>query len=546
MAQKRRLVPALAFLAVLAAGGCSTGEHRSSGAASAKPEPTLTIAWGSDPLADPRSLDPAFVVDRTAANILLNVMDPLVKLDENLEPRASLAEGWTVSRDGTRYTFTLRKNGRWTNGDPVTARDFEYSWKRTLSPELHAPNARRLFPIRGAAAYHACESGCAALAARVGVRALDAFTLVVRLRAPRPWFPVELSHPAFLAVDAANVEGAGERWTRPDVIVTDGPFRLAGSHSGRSLSLVKDPAWRNAATVAIGRVDGRIITDAETRVQAFDAGDVMVLDGSGLPASDLPALRERAEYERYRALATYYYGFNLRTIPDVHQRRAMSLAIDRRSLVEHFGRADELPAIGFTPPGMPGFDEIIGASPWLEERGDVKGAKAELERATDVKRSVNLVVSDEGANREIAQAAREAWAKLGIDTRIAGKKGPEYLGFLRPPNTGVDVYQVAFRYQIADPVDGLRVWTCGSRANYSNFCSRSYDRKLRRAERARDADARTRLYAAEEDALLGKEGAVPFTSIYWYTFPNLEALAVKESFFVNPLGQIDLARVELA
>jgi oligopeptide transport system substrate-binding protein len=546
--RKAALAPILAVLALVATGvaGCSMGEEGGAGAQTSQEGergaegPTLTIAWGDEPT----SLEPGNAETSTAANVIRNVMDPLVKLDENLEPEPGLAESWSVSSDGTTVTFTLRRDGRWTNGDPVTARDYEYAWKRTLSPELHARYARQLFGIEGAAAYNSCDAeDCSTLREAVGVTVVGTYALEVTLVSPQPWFVAQTAHQAFLPVHRDTVEKHGEKWTDPGNIVTNGPFMLEHL-DGDSITLVKNPDWRDADAVELGRVEGRIIPDATTRVQAFDAGEVMVLDGGGLPSSDIPALRERAEYERYPALSTYYYGFNLRTIADVHQRRAMSLAVDRRGLLENVGAA-ELPAIGFTPPGTPGFEEIIGGSPWLHEQADMREAKAELARAVDVKRKVNLFYNDAPGNQGIAEVIRDRWKELGIETRIRAKKWRQYLGFLRPPNTGMDVYQLRLAYDVPDAENGLRIWTCGFAKNYSNFCDEDFDRTMQLARVAPNASERNRFYAAAEETLFGRQGALPLMPIYWDTYPNLEALRVKETFVVNPLAQIDLTAVRV-
>ena len=530
----------------LVAGGCSLREEeRPVAAATEAPEPVLRIAWGRDPLADPRSLDPAFATG-TAANVLLNVMDPLVQLDRDLVPTPHLAERWDIARDRKTVTFTLRSDGRWANGEPVTAHDFEFSWKRALSPDLGAPNADRLYGIRGARAYHECEEeDCAPLAERVAVTALDARTLRVRLRRPDPTFPARVADVAFLAVHPATVNRLGEAWTDPAEIVTNGPFRVDRAEAARKLDLVKDAGWRNASAVGVGRVDGRIVVDGLARVQAFDFGEVDALDATPLPESEMPALRERAEYERYPALTTYYYAFNLDTIRDVHQRRAMALAIDRRSILEHLGRGDEVAAIGLTPPATPGFDEVLSESPWLDERGDVARAKAEMEKARRVTATVSVFYRDEARNAEIAAEIAARWRELGLETRLRGEEGADYANAVRPPNDGVDVFQMTWSYRVADPVDALRAWTCRAEKNYSHYCDRRFDRAIRAAVRTRRAERRNALYAAAEARLFGDDGDVPLAPIFWYARSNLEALAIRDSFFVNPLGQIDLTDVEM-
>ena len=473
-------------------------------------------------------------------------MDPLVALDRDLVPVPHLAERWDVDPGGRRITFTFRPDGRWSNGDPVTAHDFEFAWKRVLAPEIGGRHAPQLYGIRGARAYNECdEDDCSVLAEAVGIEAVDARTLQVSLRAPDPAFPARATQVAFLAVHPASVNDGGNDWANPRTMVTNGAFRFGSAEAGRRLDLVKDEGWRGAASVEIGRVDGRIVVHPLSRVQAFDSGDVDALDATPLPSSEMPALRERAEYERYPALTTYYYAFNLETLRDVHQRRAMALAIDRGSIVEHFGRGDEVAAIGLTPPATPGFDQVLSQSPWLHERADVDGAKAELARARNVKETVNVLFRDEGRNEEIAGEIAERWRELGIQARLRGMQGAEYAGSVRPPNTGVDVFQITWRYSVADPEDALSAWTCLSEKNYSHYCDRTFDEALRAAVRTPSAEGRNALYALAEARLFGEDGDVPLAPVFWYARSNLESLRVRESFFVNPLGQIRLADVEV-
>src|ERR687895_804178 len=158
------LVGLLLVLAGLLAVGCG-GDDTGGGAGNTE----ITVNWGTEP----PSLDPGLATDVTSANILLNIMDPLVKLGDDLEPVPNAAESWDVSEDGKTVTFTLRADGRWTNGDPVTAQDFEFSWKRTLSPQLAADYAYQFYGIVGAQSFNTCKKNCDALRDRVGVAAVD-------------------------------------------------------------------------------------------------------------------------------------------------------------------------------------------------------------------------------------------------------------------------------------------------------------------------------------------------------------------------------------
>jgi oligopeptide transport system substrate-binding protein len=533
----------------LAAAGSGLEDTRQPGAAErapgARPDAragaTLRIAWA----ASPGSLDPALATDHTALNVVAALGDPLVELGPDLEPEPALALRWEVSPDGRRMTFHLRADGRWSNGASVTAGDFAYSWRRVLDPALESPHAPLLFGIRGAKAYNRCVGAdCRRLVREVGVEAPDDRTLVVTLAAPRPWFLAEVAHPAFLPVHRPTVERHGRRWAGPRRIVTSGPFTLA--ELGReSFTLVRSRSWRGAEGVALERVEGRIIPDGNARVLAFDGGQVEALDGAGLPGTELPALRERREYEAYPALASYLYAFNLASVTDVHQRRAMALAVDRLALAENVLQREVVPATAFIP-SAPWLGDGPEPSRWLPPEGDLERARAELEQARRVERELTLLHVDEPRERELATAVAAAWQELGIQTEIRSRPRDRYLEFAGPlGRDSVDVYELVQRPRLADPVAFVAAWACRASQNKTNFCLRGYDRLLEQARAERDATARGALYAEAEALLSGERGSMPAVPLFWDVFPNLEALAVRETFEVDPLGRIDLTAVEI-
>jgi oligopeptide transport system substrate-binding protein len=535
---------ALVTASLLAAAGCgggggsSSSSNASTGAAAG--EQTITIGWG----AEPPSLDPGLATDVTSSNILLNIMDPLVTLGSDLEPVPSLAESWDVSQDGKTVAFHLRDDGKWTNGDPVTAEDFEWSWKRTISPELAADYAYQFFGIVGAAEYNSCEKNCNALRDKVGVKAVDSRTLEVQLTSAQPWFVQQVSHHSFLAVHRATVEKFGDRWTEPANIVTDGPFKLASWEHSAEIDLVKNDAWRGAADVSLTRVNGKIIVDGTTRVQAFEAGEVDALDAGGLPPDEIGRLKETPEYEVYPALGTYYYGFNLENLPDIHERRALSLAIDRRTIVDNIAQADQVPSTGYSPKGLPGFDTFNPNSPWTPENGDLDAAKNELARAENPKTDLTLFFNDSPGHKEIATAVQAQWKELGVSTTLKQQEWAQFLEFLGPPpNSAVDVYRSGWIGDYVDAINFLELWTCDSGNNNSNYCDKEYDALVEQARSTQDDQARFEIYGQLEQKLVGQDGALPMTPIYWYTYPNLEQLSIKDSFTVNLLNQIDLTKV---
>lgn len=528
---------AVAALAVLAVGCGSSGDTGRNG--SGVIDQVININWG----AEPPSLDPGLATDTTSGDVITNIMDPLVKLDKDLEPIPNLAKSWTVSDDGTTVTFKLRDDGRWTNGDPVTAQDFEWSWKRTISPELAADYAYQFFGIVGAAEYNACKENCDALRDKVGVKALDDHTLQVELTSQQPWFVQQVAHQSFLAVHRATVEKFGRKWTDPANIVSDGPFKLARWAHDSRLDLVKWDGWRNADQVKLQRINGSMITEGTTALRAFEAGELDT-SGQGLPPVDLPRLKETPEYSQYPGLGTYYYGVNVETVPDVKQRRAMALAIDRQTIIDNIAQGDQLPASGFTPKGMPGFDTLTANSPWLPAHGDVDKATQLMSEVKNPQKDVTLLINNAPGHKEIAVAVQSMWQKLGLHVTISQQDWAQYLQFLGPPpDPSMDAFRLGWIADYVDAMNFLELWKCGSGNNNTNFCDPSYDTLVEQARKTPDNAKRFELYEQLEDKLVGKDGAMPIVPIYWYTFVQLERSSIKDSLNVSPLGLTDYSKV---
>jgi ABC-type oligopeptide transport system substrate-binding subunit len=526
-----------AVLAVLAVG-CG-GSSGTGGNGNGVVDQVIDINWG----AEPPSLDPGLATDTTSADVITNIMDPLVKLDEKLQPVPNLAKSWDVSPDGKTVTFRLRDDGRWTNGDPVTAHDFEWSWKRTISPELGADYAYQFYGIVGAAAYNACEKDCDALRDKVGVEALDDHTLQVKLTSRQPWFVQQVAHHSFLAVHPATVEKYGNKWTEPENIVTDGPFELASWRHDAELDLVKWDGWRNADEVKLERINGKMITEGTTALRAFQAGELDT-SGQGLPPVDIPRLKDTPEYQQYPGLGTYYYGLNVKTVPDVKQRRAMALAIDRQTIIDNIAQGDQLPANGFTPKGMPGFDTLTADSPWLPAHGDIAKAKELMSQVENPTRNVTLLFNNAPGHRDIAVAVQAMWQKLGIDVTLSQQEWKQYLQFLGPPpDPSMDAFRLGWIADYPDAMNFLELWKCGSGNNNTNWCDLAYDKLVEQARKTPDNAERYTLYGQLEDKLVGKDGAMPVVPIYWYTFVQLERSSIKDTLNINPLGLTDYTHV---
>jgi len=552
--RRKWLLLATVFAVVLALGAVACGGDGEEGAA---PPPSETGAGGAEPAApgEPAAeqvlrwalgsdllLDPHLSTDTTSAKIESNIFEGLVKLGPDLQPVPALAESWDVA--GPKVTFHLRQDGRWTNGDPVTANDFVYAWHRILAPETAADYAYQLWGIKGAFEYSTCEENCGPLGEAVAVAAVDDYTLEITLTSEQPWFLQQATHNAFLPVHQATIEQFGDKWTEAGNIVTNGPFLVESFEPGASLTLVKNADWHDADSVGLERVEGRIIVDGTTAVAAFEAGEVDVLDEQ-IPVADTQRLKQTPDWQQYPGLATSYWVYNAKNIPDVIQRRAMSLAINRQALIDNIAQADQIPATGLTPQGMPGFDVINPESPWMmPATGDVDRANELMSQVANPVKKVAIYVNDGAGNKELAVAIQADWKKIGIDSEIKVQEWQQYLEFIGPPpNDAADIMRLGWAGDFIDAVNFLELELCESGNNNGNYCNPEYDRIIEQAKATPDNDARYELYAQAEELLFGENGDMPVFPLYWDTYINLERESVQETFNINLLDIVDLTTV---
>ena len=497
--------------------------------------------------AEPPSLDAGLATDTTSASVLYNLMDPLIRLGPGpaLKPMPGAASSWTVK--GNTVTLHLNKAVKWWNGQPTTANDYTYSWLRTISPELGADYAYQFFAIKGAEAYNSCDpkkSDCNALKAAVGIKALNNYTLQISLNAPTPWFIQQLAHNSFLPVYKPIVEKYGNKFTEAANFIGNGPFKLAEWKHDASLRLVKNTAWRLAKTVKLNRVDMQVITDGTTAQNAFDAGNISV-DTNGVVPQDIPRYKKTPYWKVTPSLGTYYYGFNVKNISDVNQRRAMAFAIDRKAIIKYITQAGQQPARGFTPIGISG-GPTIDANNFLPAIHQTAKAKAFMAKAVNPKKDITLFVNNAPGHVKIATAVQAFWQQdLGLNVKLQQMEWKQYLQFLGPPpNSSVDTFRMGWIYDFPDAYNGLALFTCNSGNNYTNWCNKKFDNLVAQAAKTPDSEKRLSLYRQAENILTGPNGDLPIMPIYWYTFQNLVKTNVK-GFFTNPTGWWDLTKVSV-
>jgi len=264
------------------------------------------------------------------------------------------ARAWEVSPDGLTYTFHLRRGLVWSDGSPLPAADFAWSWLRVLRPSTGSRYAGLLFPVRGAEAYN---RGRLADSSLVGIRADDDTTLVVTLDAPTPYFLFETGFYTLLPVPRGAVERWDARWVRPEHIVSNGPFTLAEWRTGDRLVFRRNPRYWDAGHVRLERVEAYAIEDPSTSMNLYRAGAVDWNPSGYVPTGYIPYLRRFADLRSGPFQGTYYYSMNVTRKPldDPRVRLALNLALDRDAIARRLLRGTREPWGGITPRGYPGY-----------------------------------------------------------------------------------------------------------------------------------------------------------------------------------------------
>jgi oligopeptide transport system substrate-binding protein len=385
------------------------------------------------------SYDPGLVEDVDGSKIVRDLFEGLMSQDAagNLVP--GVATGYEVSDDNLVYTFTLRDNAKWSNGDPVVAGDFEYAWKRASAPVLASPYSwyMELMSIANGAAVVAGDLDPSEL----GVTAVDDTTLEVRLSQPLPYFPQMVVHGTTFPVHQATVEAHGSDWTKPENIVSNGAYMLKEHVPQERNVRVRNPMyWDNENTI-LETVTALVIVDENVALTRYLAGE---LDHADVPAGQFPRLAEEYPDQTVSVpdACSYYYMFNLRdaaseVFKNADVRNALSLAINRDVIVENVLAGGQKPAYTFTHWATAGFEtpDIAAASMTQAER-DVKAQEllAAAGYGDDNPLTVDLVYNTSDVHKPIAIAISQMWKQtLGVETKLSNQ---EWQTFLEARDTG--------------------------------------------------------------------------------------------------------------
>jgi oligopeptide transport system substrate-binding protein len=468
---------------------------------------------------DPESLDPHKTSTVNEAHILRDIFEGLVMQDSKAELIPGAAESWTVSDDGTVYTFKIRADAVWSNGDPVTANDFVYSFQRLLTPETAAEYASMLYVVKNGEAINKGEMKPEELA----VKAVDEKTLEVTLNAPTPYFLEMLTHQANYPVHRASIEALGEGWIKPGNLVSNGAFTLAEFVPNDHIKLVKNSKFHDADSVKLDVVNYYPTEDRSTALKRFEAGEIDSNDD--FPTEQMDDIKARLGDKVHVGpyLGTYYYSVKIEKDPwsNLDLRRAVSMAIDRDFLAEEVWSNTMIPAYGMVPPGIEGYESYqadYGAMDQIEREDEAQKILETLGYGPDKPLKLQIRFNTSENHQKTAVAIQEQLRPLGIEVELMNTDMVTHYGHLEQKGD-FDYARAGWIADYKDPESFLGISRAASGNNYANFNNPEFEKLMDEAAAAGgNPEERFKKLAEAEKVLVDN---LPNMPLLYYSYHTL-------------------------
>ena len=513
----RRSLRAATLLAVALGvlAGCARSPDGAHAGSTAEAGPTLVIGNGPGP----DSLDPQKARGNEAHQVLRDLYECLTSLDHNAAPAPGVATSWETSADGRTYTFHLRPEARWSNGDRVVAADFLASLRRLVDPATASQYAQVIDVVENAGAIIAGKMPVDAL----GVSAPDDATFVIRLSGPAPYLPGLLSHPSTCPVNRATLARYGAGFARPGIMVSNGAFVLKEWVPGSYVLAARNRQYWNDRATQLAAVKYLQITDENAELTRYRAGELQVT--AVVPRGQFDWIKEHLASDLHIApqLNTYFYGFNLARAPfkdNPGLRRALSLVIDREKLAQKVLRVGELPAYGWVPPGIhdytpQSFD--YRGEPLPQRIAEARRLYAAAGYSARSPLSIELRYNDGEIHTKVAIAVASMWKEaLGVETRMVAV---EFKSLLQDIDRGdVQIFRSSWVGDYNDAYTFAQYLKSDFGINLPRYKNPKYDELLAAAAAEVDVAARRRILEQAERLMLADHPLMP---LYFYVNKHL-------------------------
>ncbi|SFA87561.1 MULTISPECIES: peptide ABC transporter substrate-binding protein [unclassified Bacillus (in: firmicutes)] len=485
---------------------------------------------------EPTSFDPSIGFDAVSWNALNNLMEGLTRLGKNHEPEAATAEKWDVSEDGKTYTFHIRNDAKWSNGDDVTANDFVFGWKRMLDPAVGSSAAFLAYFIEGAEAYN---SGTGS-ADDVKIKAVDAKTLEVTLTSPQAFFLSVITNPSFFPVNEKVAKENPTWFAEAATFVGNGPFNLTKWEHDSSMVMEKNDKYWDAKNVKLDKIDWAMIDDTNTEYQMYQTGK---LDQSDVPADLSEKLFGEGAVKVEDQAGEYFYRLNVTMEPfqNTNIRKAFAMAVDQKQMVDFVTKNQEKPAYGFVSYGL----NDANGKDFRKTNGDLVKTDAskakELlkkgmeEEGYDKLPEVTLTYSTDDTHKKIAEALQQMFKEnLGVDVKLANLESSAFLA--EQKGLKLQMSRSSFLADYADPINFLENFQTGHSMNRTGWGNKEYDDMIKAAKNESDEKKRFDIMYNAEKLLFEESPIIP---IHFYNQVYLLNDAVS-GIVRHPVGYLEL------
>lgn len=496
---------------------------------------------------EPESIDPALNTAVDGAVMINHMFEGLYKWIDDGNGVAKLvlgqAESVDVNAEKTVYTFKIRENAKWSDGQAVTASDFVYSWQRLVDPATAADYCYMADILLNANEIMAGEKDKSEL----GVKAIDEHTLEVTLHTPCPYFEEIMAFPSLMPVRQDMIEKGGDQWTFDlSTYVGNGPYKMESWEHNSKIRLVKSENYYDYAKLGPNAINFALMDDANAIYAAFNSGQLNFIEE--VPVAEIPTLVEQGKLNIDKYIGTYYVCFQTQKAPfdDVRVRKAFSLAIDRNYIVEQITRTGQVPASGFVPYGVndalgiEGDDFRTVGGNYMDVSKEAYEANCEEARRLLAEAGyeggagfpvVEYLYNTSDNHKAIGEALQQMWQdELGVTVNLVNQECNTFLQTRKEGN-----YSIARNGWIADyndPMSFLDMWLTGGGNNDAHYSNAEYDALIMQAKSTSDAAERMRLMHQAEDILMGED--VVHAAIYFYT--NKYMAQGFTGMYYTPLG----------
>ncbi|HHT0504169.1 TPA: ABC transporter substrate-binding protein [Raoultella ornithinolytica] len=468
---------------------------------------------------EPASLDPHKVESDVEFNIISDLFEGLVSVSPAGEIQPRLAEKWE-NKENTVWTFHLRPGITWSDGTAITAQDIVWSWQRLVSPLTASPYSSYPGNMHIVNAKEIAEGKKAP--ETLGVKAVDDATLEVTLTQPNAAFLAMLAHPSLVPIDKVLVNRFGEQWTKPEHIVTSGPYKLSAWVVNERIVAERNPRyWDNQHTV-INKVTWLPIHSEAADVNRYKAGEIDIV--YTVPINQFAQLKKAMgdQLNVSPQLATYYYEFNTTRPPfnDPRVRLALNMALDKDIIAEKVLGQGQRPAWLISQPDIGGVKlQNPEYASWPREKriAEAKKLLSEAGYSDSHPLVFNLLYNTSESHQRVAIAASSMWKKnLGVEAKLQNQEWKTMLDTMHTHN--FDAVRYAWIADYDDAATFLNNFRTGDSENTSQYSNPAYDEALKNAAKASDGVTRGKYYQQAED-LLAKD--VPAVPVYHYVRTHL-------------------------